>query len=274
MSASLKTDVQTDVQAAIDAGMALGQVREFNEAVFVTLPAGAQVHSLEPMLNNPSRPRGTVALRDQRSFVSYVRTRKLFSEPRIYGVQSPKPGFTAVFNDHEPGAPGWRDDRATFDCPLSREWQTWTASSGKQMPQEEFARFIEDHLPDVADPPAADMLEISRSLEAKKKVNFASGLRLSNGQHQITYEETVEGTAAKGRLMVPETFALGIAVFEGGFRYRVEARLRYRIADGGKMTMWYDLLRPHTVLEDALQHVWRSIETDLGCEILNGGIVS
>jgi uncharacterized protein YfdQ (DUF2303 family) len=275
MSASLKTDVQTDVQAAIDAGMVLGQIRGFNEAVFVTLPAGAQVHSLEHMLVSPSRPRGTVALRDQRSFVSYVRQRR--SDPqsaRIYGVQSPEPGFTAVFNDHDLGSPGWRDDRATFDCPLSREWQTWMAASGKQMTQEDFARFMEDNLPDVADPPAADMLEISRSLEAKKKVNFASGLRLSNGQHQITYEESIEGTAAKGRLMVPETFALGIAVFEGGDRYRVEARLRYRIADGGKMTMWYDLLRPHKVLEDALQFVWKSIETDLGCEILNGGIVS
>ena len=116
------------------------------------------------------------------------------------------------------------------------------------------------------------MLEISRSLEAKKKVNFASGLRLSNGQHQITYEETIEGTAAKGRLMVPETFALGIAVFEGGDRYRVEARLRYRIADGGKMTMWFDLLRPHKVLEDALSFVLRSIEAELGMQVLNGGI--
>lgn len=260
-----------DVQAALDAGMVLADIRQHGPAVFVTLPAGAQVHSLEHMLNNPFRPRGTVALRDQRSFVSYIRKRGI---ARLYGVQSPKPGFTAVFNDHEAFVSGWRDDRATFDCPLSREWQTWTAASGKQMTQEDFARFIEDNLPDVADPPAADMLEISRSLEAKKKVNFASGLRLSNGQHQITYEETVEGTAAKGRLMVPETFDLGISVFENGDRYRVEARLRYRIADSGKMTMWYDLLRPHKVLEDALQTVWKSIEKELGCEILNGGIVS
>jgi hypothetical protein len=71
--------------------------------------------------------------------------------------------------------------------------------------------------------------------------------------------------------MVPETFALGIAVFEGGDRYHVEARLRYRIADGGKMTMWYDLLRPHKVLEDALSFVWKAIEAELGMQVLNGG---
>jgi uncharacterized protein YfdQ (DUF2303 family) len=72
--------------------------------------------------------------------------------------------------------------------------------------------------------------------------------------------------------MVPETFALGIAVFEGGDRYHVEARLRYRIADGGKMTMWFDLLRPHKVLEDALSFVWKAIEAELGMQVLNGGI--
>jgi hypothetical protein len=52
----------------------------------------------------------------------------------------------------------------------------------------------------------------------------------------------------------------------------VEARLRYRIADGGKMTMWFDLLRPHKVLEDALSFVWKAIEAELGMQVLNGGI--
>lgn len=264
-----------DTQAALEAGMLAGEVRLAGDTPFVLLPGNASVHSLEKLLPHPTRTAGTVELRDQKSFVAYVADRKT-KGTRLYGTHTPKPGFVAVLNDHQAVEPiaGWRDDRATFECPLSREWQTWTAANGKQMTQEDFARFIEDNLPDVADPPAADMLEISRSLEAKKKVNFASGLRLSNGQHQITYEETVEGTAAKGRLMVPETFALGIAVFEGGDRYHVEARLRYRIADGGKMTMWYDLLRPHKVLEDALSFVWKAIEAELGMQVLNGGIKS
>ena len=260
-----------DTQAALEAGMLAGEVRLAGDTPFVLLPANASVHSLEKLLPLPTRTAGTVELRDQKSFVAYVADRKT-KGTRLYGTLTPKPGFVAVLNDHSSVFPGWRDDRATFDCPLSREWQTWTAASGKHMTQEDFARFIEDNLPDVAEPPAADMLEISRSLEAKKKVNFASGLRLSNGQHQITYEETIDSTAAKGRLMVPETFALGIAVFEGGDRYRVEARLRYRIADGGKMTMWYDLLRPHKVLEDALSFVWKAIEAELGMQVLNGGI--
>jgi len=268
-------DQNNDTQAALEAGMQLAEVQHVADVPMVVLPAGAQVHWLDNILPNPHRAKGTVALRDMASFVRYVGERKT-AATRIYGTQAPKPGFVAVLNDHlgQDLAPGWRDDRATFDCPLSREWLTWTASSGKVMSQEDFARFIEDNLPDVAEPPAADMLEISRSLEAKKKVNFASGVRLSNGQNQLTYEESIEGTAAKGRLLVPETFALGIAVFETGDRYRVEARLRYRIADGGKMTMWYDLLRPHKVLEDALMFVWRAIEAELDIKVLNGSIVA
>lgn len=270
---------QGDVQAALDAGLAMAnQQQPLSAHGFVVLPAGASVRSLEQMCGEPQRPRGTVSLRDMRSFIAYVVERSS-EEPeadtrRIYGVVTPKPSFRCVFNDHGATHAGWRDDIALFDCPLSEEWQRWTAKNGVKMDQEAFAQHIEDNLPDIAEPTAADMLEVSRSLEAKKKVNFASGLRLSNGQTQFTYEEQVEGTAAKGRILVPEVFALGVPVFEGGDRYRLEARLRYRIADGGKLTMWYDLLRPHKIIEDATAFVWKSIEAELGCKVLNGGITA
>ena len=52
--------------------------------------------------------------------------------------------------------------------------------------------------------------------------------------------------------------------------HAVTARLRYRIADQGKLTMWFDLLRPHKVLEDAVREVWHQIQTETGLTILNG----
>lgn len=84
------------------------------------------------------------------------------------------------------------------------------------MQQAEFAEFIERNLPDIVEPVGADMLEISRSLQAKKKVSFASGIRLANGQTELTYEEDIQGTAAKGKLQIPEIFKIGIKVIEGG----------------------------------------------------------
>lgn len=265
-----------DVQAALHAGMHMADVREVSDTApgaFVALPPGATVHSLEHLKDRPLRARGTVAVRDAASFVRLTKSRHGHINPlRLYGVMTPSPKFVAVLNDSGRDAPGWRDDRIVYDCPLSREWKTWTSASGKQMDQSTFAQFIEDNLPDIATPPAADMLEISRTLEAKKKVNFASGLRLHNGEHQITYEEQVDGTAAKGRLQVPETFSIGIAVLEGGDRYQVEARLRYRIAEGGKLTMWFDLIRPHRVLEDAATFVWKWIEGETGETLIHGEI--
>lgn len=234
--------------------------------VFV-VPEGYKVAPADKFLLKPTRKIGASALRDAGSFIKYV-TQEATKGSRIYGCVNP-PGFKAVFNDNGAEGPGWRDHTASFDCPLSVEWKTWVAANAKQMTQENFARFIEDNLPDIAKPPAAEMLEISRSLEAKKKVDFAIGIRLSNGQNELTYTEEITGTAQKGKLTVPETFTIGIPVLEGGARYAVECRLRYRIGEG-KMVMWYELVRPHKIIEDAVNDVWLQIQNATGVDILNG----
>lgn len=254
-------------QAILDAGINLAEPRAIDDHPYILVPAGSTVMDAESYLVSPLRKRGTVTLNDVASFVAFVNAEKT-DATRLYGQYQP-PGFQAVFNDH--GAePAWKDYRATYACPLSVEWQTWTKSSGRQMNQADFAAFIENNLPDIAIPPAADMLEISRSLEAKKKVNFASGIRLSNGQNELTYEEQISGSAAKGKLQVPEEFTVGIPVLEGGINYAVVARLRYRIADGGALTMWYELIRPHKILEDAAHAVWTEIQEKTGLNVFNG----
>lgn len=257
-----------DTQAALDAGANLGAARDLSGHPFVVIPAGSTIQDLEEYLGTPTRKRGTVVLNDVQSFIAYVLAEK-GAATRLYGQYTP-PGFVAVFNDHSEAAPAWKDYRASYACPLSTEWKTWTTQSGRQMSQADFAAFIENNLPDIAQPPAADMLEISRSLEAKKKVNFASGIRLSNGQNELTYEEQVSGTAAKGKLQVPEEFTIGIPVLEGGIKYAVTARLRYRIADGGALSMWFELVRPHKILEDAVFAVWSEIEQKTELKVFNG----
>jgi len=115
------------------------------------------------------------------------------------------------------------------------------------------------------------MLTISRTLEAKKDVNFKSATRLSDGAQQFAYSEEVQGTAGKGALVIPETFDIGIPVFNGGGGYRVTARLRYRITDG-RLALWYELLREHKVLEDALAQARTDIESGTGIKAFVGSI--
>jgi uncharacterized protein YfdQ (DUF2303 family) len=115
------------------------------------------------------------------------------------------------------------------------------------------------------------MLEIALTFEAKKAVEFSSGVRLSNGQIQLQYDELIRGTAKKGTLEIPEKFYLGIPVFQGGPAYRIEARLRWRLQDG-KAIFWYEMVRPHKVVEDALATVARNIANETGIAILAGRI--
>lgn len=262
---------ETEVAAAAALGASLIDARaaESDAKPYLLLPSGYQLRDLEDTLLAPRRARGAIALRDVESFIEFVKLSQT-EGTKLYGTVNP-PSFKAVFNDHTQGVPGWRDHVATYDCPLSVEWKVWKQHDGKPMAQADFAKFIEDNAPDIATPPAADMIEISRTLEAKKKVNFASGVRLDNGQTEFTYEEDIQGTAARGRLQIPQTFTIGVSVLEGGPKYAVTARLRYRIGDKGALVLWYDLERPHKILEDAVKEVWASISAALDTRIFNGG---
>lgn len=258
-----------DTASAIEAGQILSAIRMLGDRPLLAMPENSKLIDLEKYLPAPMRKRGTTVLRDMASFVLFVNAEKTLAT-RLYGNLI-DPSFQAVFDDNADGVkPGWRDYSATYKCPLSAEWKTWLGMSGKQITQEQFAQFMETNLPDIVNPPAAEMLEISRSLEAKKKVNFASGIRLSNGQNELTYSEEVTGTAQKGKLNVPEIFTIGIPVLEGGTAYSVEARLRYRIADQGKLTMWFEVVRPHKIVEDAMKHVRDAIASETGLKVLNG----
>lgn len=235
---------------------------------FLSLPKDAAVTSLERLLDAPSRARGDTKFADVGHFCAAVKRHWSTASSSLYGLINESPTFVAIFDDVlDAKTGGWRQHRATYACPLSKEWQIWKGRDGVQMKQADFAQFIEDNAPDCSSPDSATMIEVARTLEAKKGVNFASGIRLSTGQTEFTYEETISGTAGKGQLQIPEVFDISIPVLVGVDPYVVQARLRYRIAEGGKLTMWYDLVRPHKIIEHAVQDVWKKIAADTGFEI-------
>lgn len=135
------------------------------------------------------------------------------------------------------------------------------------MSQTEFAYFIEQNLVDIVEPNHADMVEISRTLTAKKAATFSSSTQLSNGSNQFTYEEEIRGTTASGKIDIPEKFKIGIPVFLNGTAYQIEAHLRYRIKDG-HLEMWYELVRAHDVYEDAFNSIFESIKEKTGQDII------
>ncbi|RIY41980.1 DUF2303 family protein [Neopusillimonas maritima] len=258
------------IKDALAAGTALAAQQAVGDGPgkIAVLPEGYEVQSLEKFGLTPDRKRGIVKMNDAKSFVEFFNMHA-DTHSSIYASVNP-PGFVGVINDHGTD-PAWRDFRVEYSCPHTAEWLEWTRNDKKAMKQSEFAAFIESNLPDIFEPSGADMLEISRTLEAKKKVNFASGIRLANGQQELTYEEDIQGTASKGKLQIPETFKIGIQVLEGGEPYAIECRLRYRINDAN-LVMWYELVRPHKILEDAAKAVWEQIAVDTNRRIYNGSI--
>lgn len=236
---------------------------------YVVIPQDHQVVGLERLLGTPTRKRARVTLTDAQSFIDYV---NLHGQHGTCLYANPDDGlFIVVIDDHQGHNDGaaWREHAARYTCAASTEWKTWDMANKIKMTQADFAQFIEDNLPDILAPAAADILEIARGLQAKKNVNFASALRLDNGDVQFTYEDKTEATAGKGQLKVPEKFVIAIPVFQGGPAYSIEARLRYRIADG-QLAMWYDLLRPHKSREHALDEIREFISNETQLPILTG----
>lgn len=279
---------EMDTKAAIEAGRKIGELSalgavfrvEAGREPFLLMPVGYTKVSLAEQLAVPTDLRARVVLEDAASFVAYV---KRFGDPDsvvFADLQARK--FEAVIDYHQrplaggaqvgdavarPAAPRWGRHRALFECATTSVWDEWTDEGWDRKPksQLEFARFVEEHVPHIAEPSGAVLFELCSTLEAKKDVAFRSSTRLSDGQHQFRYEETITGQAGSvaGLVSVPDKFTIGIEPIAGVGKRRVDARLRYRINQGA-LSMWYELVRPDDVLEAAFQDLVAGIRTGLG----------
>lgn len=247
---------------AMSAGSALVRHHFENNDPFAIVPEGYKLEDLERFKATPRHTVQTIQLKNAEDFVEYVKRFAIAGTTLFADLENTK--FTAILDfPNDSNETAWGDHKALYSCPLSRSWKIWEQADGKSMDQQSFAKFIEDNLPDIVDPNGSDILSIAQTLEAKKKLEFKSGVKLSNGEVQLTYNEEIRGTANNGTLNIPDTFTLGIQVFEGGDTYKLEARLRYRIPENGQLVMWFDLLRPDRLLDDAFNTLSEFISTEM-----------
>lgn len=218
----------------------------------------------------PSRKTGSTTVRDVPSLLAYYgkhadENTEVYADVEHHTV-------TAVLDAHTKDGARWGTHRAVLSLRTTQAWRDWNTHSGKLLEQDAFAEFLEDHLVDLREPAAADMLEIAQSIQAATKVDFKSATRLSSGQRQIEYVETVLAKAgAKGQLLIPETFTIGIKVFEGAeLGDTVTARLRYRI-EAERLRIGYKLQQPQDALNAAFADVVTAVSNGIaGVAVLNG----
>lgn len=257
-----------DLKDVLEAGQNLGLPRVIaGGGTFAVVPEGSDIRDLESYLGSPIRARANVTAHETDAFIQYFNKFKN-ADSAIFGDQI-NTSVWGIIDYHSKDKPAFREHKLSYVAPLSIEWKTWLGDNKKPVAQSSFAQFIEDNLVNVRSPAAADMLEISRSLQANKSVVFSSSTRLQDGTSQFTYSETIDGATARGTIKVPDDFTLGIPVFRGGVLYEVRARLRYRINDG-KLLMWYDLYRPDLIIQDAFKEVLAKIGAGTGTEIWLG----
>ncbi|MFM9777063.1 DUF2303 family protein [Streptomyces scabiei] len=251
-------------QAAVPNELELGKVYT------VVTPRGVEQIDLtgDEYKSAPSRKRGVTTVRDATSFLAYWAKHNDTSS-EVY-ADAEKLTITAVLDAHHPEAARWGGHRLHLALRETQAWKQWMHYDGKLMPQEQFAEFIEDHLPELLEPAAAEMLEISQSIQGVAKAEFQSGTRLASGERKLAYVETVTAKAGqKGELVIPETFVIGLVPFEGGEGYKLTARLRYRI-NGGPLQLGYKLERPDEVRRTAFAEVVDDIGAEIDTPVMNG----
>lgn len=265
-----------DVQSALEAGTALAKPitnphPESRHAVLI--PPGHSLSYLEKV-EAPARRVAKLTMEDAESFVRYWTEIGHGADSHVYAKMEPV-SFVAVFNDHGPLGPGWRDYRCEYKPKYSPEWQAWSGHDRQPFAgNEAFAIWLEDNAVDVVKPDPARMMDIALNMKVSQMQAFANAVRLSDGNIDFSYANEVNSSSKSGssRVTIPEMFTIEVPVFAGltAKKYRVDARFRFRLQNPGGLTIRFELVRPRKVIEAAYRDLVATIEKGADIKILFG----
>lgn len=242
-----------------------------NGVDYIAVPKEWELHDTERDEPNPRRKKGKVTLDDADSFIAYTKRHGSMTSSTLWCRADYKKGnvsFTAILNDHaeDENSAAWRDHIATFNPKFSAEFECWFSKNKHPFTQFDFAQFLEENVRDIANqngmPTGAQMLEMALAFESNQDMRIKSAIRLQNGGVQLNFVQD-DDAATIAKMSMFDRFAIGIPVFWGDGAYAMEARLRYRTREG-KLTFWFELIRPERVLEDAAKQIIEKIKAGTG----------
>lgn len=236
------------------------------------VPDGYKLQAVEPIVagfrENPLRIESTVTVKDAPSFLEYWK--RYANDDSLIFADYDKRTVHGILDYHSvEGVASWCKHRISLQLETTREWDEWASADGQRMGQQAFAEFVENHLPSIASPPAATMLEIAREFQAKVDVDFASTAKIQNGNILLNYSEKTTASVGKGRIEVPEVFSLRMPALVGGQPVSIDARLRYRIKEGS-LQLFYQLVRSHDVLDAAFDAAVSLLRVESGSTVIIG----
>lgn len=273
------TNRRNIIDSALDAGSKLAPkvlVNPITDGIPLVVLRDAdgreRIEYIREHFDAPRRKKGTVKLHDAESLFNYW-TIHATDASSIYGNIEPAK-FTAIFDDHKKSAPDYRQHRAEFALNHSREFQIWSGKNRKEFESNDsFALWLEDQLPDIVNPTGAEMLEIALNFRVNTNAQYAKATRLQDGHVELLYNNNVEGSSSVNaqKVRIPEQFEISIPIYAGinAKAYNLSARLRYKLS-GSKLSLWYELIRPHKVVEQAFADLLTEIQTTCKRPVLFG----
>jgi uncharacterized protein YfdQ (DUF2303 family) len=243
----------------------------------VVTPAGLQKIDLtgDEYRDTPKRKTGIVKVRDVASFAHYYE-RHADPDSEIW-ADLDRAVITAVLDAHRSSEPDsgarWQQHRVALVLEQTAPWKTWTEASGKLLPQQQFAEFLEANAADVApDGPvsAADLLEVAQKFYMTVNTEHQSGQRLADGQVHLVYIEKAEAKAGqRGELTVPSEFQLAIVPYDDCDRRRVTARFRYR-SENGQLRLGFVLDDPARIAREAVEEIVEKTADAVDAVVMRG----
>lgn len=237
---------------------------------YIAVPHGQKLETVdtEDLLPRPRRIVAQATVDSLESFVAYVKRHALPQTVVWVKLDPASSALTLIgqIEEHARGEPSWRRHTVTYTPRQSLEWMVWRKMDGQPQEQVHFALFIEKNIADIATveglPSGSAMLEMALAFEAVQDSRVKSHIRLQNGGAKFEFVGD-DDAATVQRMELFGKFAVGLPVFWGGDRYRVDAKLRYSTRDA-KVRFWYELVRPDKVHEAAARELITKVGAELG----------
>lgn len=241
--------------------------------MFAFVPQDHSIVDLELYMEAPTRIRVRPSFDDVESFAAYSAVFGDKDTIQFANLETKK--IVTIFDYHQKtmgskDRPQWLSHRASLICKHSDEWNIWLGQNKAPMDQPEFANFIENNLPDIIEPVAAEMLEMVLDVANNTSVTFKSKYSLADGRIQMEYAENKIDSGTK-HMDLPALFVINIPVFLNGPMIKIGISIRNRIREG-KLVLWFEIKQPHKIMELAFRDIVSSVKEATGRDILLGTI--
>jgi uncharacterized protein YfdQ (DUF2303 family) len=209
--------------------------RGMDDREWLIIPDGFRHHDITDPHRLPPRAAASVEVDDRASLENYAK-RHLNPDTSAIFADFDKGTITARLDWHPHNQTGQAGQHGALKhaCRLtlrqSEEFKRWNDFEGDMHAQADFALFLEENAADITDPNPADMIEISRDLEAVAGQKFKSRNRTDNGDLAFFFETESQIVS---KVQAPPAFALSIPIYQGEAPETLVARFRWKATATG-----------------------------------------